>query len=121
MSRRNRENPRKDGPAGPASSPGSSPLLVANLIGIGVLLVLTGLTWSNTQDLQKNVGKKFDEIQASVSQLSTKVESSARAAAAQQRPQGPDPNKVYAIKTAGAPVEGPANAAVTIAEFSDFQ
>ena len=34
---------------------------------------------------------------------------------------GPDPNRVYRIKTAGSPTKGPASAAVTIAEFSDFQ
>ena len=41
-----------------------------------------------------------------------------RAAAA---PGGLDPNRVYAIKTAGMPFKGPEKAPVTIAEFSDFQ
>jgi hypothetical protein len=35
--------------------------------------------------------------------------------------QGPDPNKVYTVKTEGSPFKGPKNAPVTIAEFSDFQ
>jgi protein-disulfide isomerase len=34
---------------------------------------------------------------------------------------GPDPNRVYTLKTAGAPFKGPESAPVTIAEFSDFQ
>jgi protein-disulfide isomerase len=33
----------------------------------------------------------------------------------------PDPNKVYAVKTDGSLARGPANAPVTIIEFSDFQ
>ena len=52
--------------------------------------------------------------------LGTKVDNFA-AKAAQPPRQGPDPNKVYPIKTQGSPAEGPENAPVTIAEFSDFQ
>jgi hypothetical protein len=44
-----------------------------------------------------------------------------RAAPATRAGGGPDPDRVYAIKTDGAPVAGPLAAAVTIAEFSDFQ
>ena len=37
------------------------------------------------------------------------------------RRRGPDPDRVYEVKTANAPARGPANAPVVIAEFSDFQ
>ena len=37
------------------------------------------------------------------------------------RPPGPDPDKVYTVKTQGAPARGPNRAPVRIAEFSDFQ
>jgi hypothetical protein len=51
--------------------------------------------------------------------MSAKVDLAARPAAPRQT--GPDPNKVYPVKIDGAPFEGPKEAPVTIAEFSDFQ
>ena len=47
------------------------------------------------------------------------AQQAARNAAPTQR--GPDANRVYPVKIDGAPMEGPITAAVTIAEFSDFQ
>ena len=41
--------------------------------------------------------------------------------AAPARSRRPDPSKVYDIKVGSAPWRGPANAAVTVVEFSDFQ
>lgn len=38
-----------------------------------------------------------------------------------QRPEQPDPNKVYEIPVAHSPIKGPKTARVTISEFSDFQ
>ena len=35
--------------------------------------------------------------------------------------QGPDPDKVYPVKTGGAPSKGRTGAPIVIAEFSDFQ
>jgi hypothetical protein len=56
-----------------------------------------------------------------LAQLSTKVEHAAAARPATAPSSGPDPNRVYVINTDGTPVEGPPVAAITIAEFSDFQ
>jgi hypothetical protein len=42
-------------------------------------------------------------------------------AAPAPRPTGPDPDKVYTVKTEGAPFVGPGDAPITIAEFSEFQ
>jgi protein-disulfide isomerase len=37
------------------------------------------------------------------------------------RRRGPDPDRRYEVDIAGAPIKGPANAPVTVVEFSDFQ
>jgi protein-disulfide isomerase len=42
-------------------------------------------------------------------------------APAPSRPGAPDPNRRYPVNTAGSPAKGPANAKVTLVEFSDFQ
>ena len=38
-----------------------------------------------------------------------------------KRIEAPDPDKVYTVKTDGAPLRGPSSAPITIAAFSDFQ
>ena len=122
MAKRNRENGRREGspPPAPASFGSPAALRLATLVGVGAVLLLSVMTWSATRQLQTHVDEGLGRIQANLDSLTTKVEASARAAA-QPRQQGPDPNHVYTVKTAGAPAEGPETAAVTIAEFSDFQ
>jgi len=95
-------------------------MLGAALAGLAVTLFLGLMTWHQTRNLQSSLDTRFAGIENRLSQLSTKVEGvSARAAAPAQR--GPDPNRVYTIKTDGAPFKGPRDAPITIAEFSDFQ
>lgn len=108
---------------GPVDSPSGSggPMRLATLAGVGLLLVVTVLNWRTSQLFQKNVATKLEALSTGMSQLSGKVDTVARGAARPQGPSGPDPNKVYTVKTAGAPSVGPANAPVVIAEFSDFQ
>ena len=88
------------------------------LLGLGVLLVLTGWSLAEVRGVRKDLAEKVAQLDTKVVALSTKVDAVGRGAAPQR---GPDPNKVYTIKTDGSPAEGPATAAVTIAEFSDFQ
>jgi len=84
------------------------------------LIFLGFLNWQLSRQSQGNLENQLARIENSLAQLSTKADQvSARAAAPAQR--GPDPNRVYTVKTDGAPTKGASNAPVTIAEFSDYQ
>jgi hypothetical protein len=95
-------------------------MLGAALAGVAVTLFLAFMTWTQTRELQNSLDTRFAGLENRLAQLSTKVDQvSARAAAPAQR--GPDPNRVYTVKTDGAPFKGPKEAPITIAEFSEFQ
>ena len=95
-------------------------MLGATVAGIAVLLFLAFTTWDQMRQLQNSVDGRLPQIENRLAQLSTKVDQVATRAPAAAN-QGPDPNRVYTIRTAGMPVRGPDSAPVTIAEFSDFQ
>ncbi len=121
MSRRNRDTDSRD-TRQPERSSGGGALLPPSLVrlltlaGVGVLIFMNVQIWSQTSSFNKTIG----QLDSRVAALGTKVDNFA-AKAAQPPRQGPDPNKVYPVKTQGSPAEGPENAPVTIAEFSDFQ
>ena len=98
-------------------SPGT--MLGAILVGVGVLLFLGFLNWEQSRQIQASLGDRLAQIENQLAQLSTKVDQGSARAAAPQR--GPDPSRVYTVKTDGAPQRGPKDAPITIAEFSDYQ
>ena len=94
----------------------------AALAGVGVTLVLSLSAWGrqkSASDAIQAMEGRFANLEASIQQLTTKVDQAARAA----RPprQGPDPDKIHQVKTTGAPSKGRVGAPIVIAEFSDFQ
>ncbi len=98
---------------------GRQVLTAAGIIGAAVIvgsLVLAGSLNRVTQQLDRAAGR-LDEIRGVVADSLGNLE----AAPSRVARRGPDPNKRYVVNTAGAPAMGPADAAVSVVEFSDFQ
>jgi hypothetical protein len=103
------------GPAAPSAVFVSGLMAGANLAGVAVLILLGYMNWQETRAVQKSLDDRLDKVETRLADLAR-----ARPAAAPAR-EGPDPDRVYSVKTDGAPIKGPAGAPVTIAELSDFQ
>lgn len=116
-----REAREAAGPPTPQAAPaaGGQLLTIATLVGVLATLGISYASWQKVSQINDGLDDRFKKVESRIGQLATKVDK--LPAQAQSRRRGPDPNKVYKIKTAGAPSKGPANAPVTIAEFSDFQ
>ncbi len=71
-------------------------------------------SWRDVDRIDRSLSERLDRLEARMGQGGLR-------APTQAAPRGPDPNRVYAVRTDGAPVRGNAAAPVTIAEFSDFQ
>jgi hypothetical protein len=89
------------------------------LVGLAIVAVLGFTNYNAMIMLQRTLSERLLNVENKVNLMSAKVDLTARQA--QPRQTGPDPNKVYPVKIDGAPYEGPKEAPVTIAEFSDFQ
>jgi len=100
------------------SGPGMGWPQLATLAGLAVVLFFSVQNWNETRKMQTMLGERFGAFDTRLTQIATKVDQGARPAPAQR---GPDPNRVYQVRTDNAPSEGPKTAPIVIAEFSDFQ
>jgi hypothetical protein len=115
--KRDRESGAHEQPP-PERPPFPSPRLTSLVAvgGVAALVVLGCLTWGEIRRIRLGLDGRLAQIDGQLTKLASRLEPAAPAAR-----KGPDPNRVYAVKTDGSPTRGPAAAPVTIAEFSDFQ
>ena len=118
MSKKNRE--RRVGEPGDASSENGGGG-GANWLPIALAVAALGLgflAWTDARKFKDDTGTRLAELDQRLIQVQKDVLAAAKAKPAQQ---GPDPNKVYTVRTEGSPAKGGATAPIVIAEFSDYQ
>jgi protein-disulfide isomerase len=118
MSKKNRERRTTDGAVesnngGQGGGMNWLPVVLAvAALGLGFV------AWTDAKKVKDESTKRIVDLETRMSQLQTQV---ANAAKAKPPSTGPDPNKVYTVKTDGAPTHGNPTAPIVIAEFSDYQ
>ena len=95
-------------------------MVLTVVVSSAVLVIFAYLALMEMRGIHRVLDSRLDLLDTRLVQLSAKVEK-AGARPASAGSSGPDPNRVYAIRTDGAPFQGPPAAPITIAEFSDFQ
>jgi protein-disulfide isomerase len=119
MSKKNRERRTAEGDVESTVAGGGGGSV--NWLPIILAVVALGLgfmAWTDGKRIKDETTRRLVDIDQKLAQLQTQVANAAKAKPAPQ--QGPDPNKVYQVRTDG-PTKGNPKAPVVIAEFSDYQ
>jgi len=107
-------------PAQHHGQPHGTPWLgLATLVGVIAVLMISFSNWREIDGIEESLNQRLSQIENRIAQVAEKVDK--LPAQAQPARRGLDPNRVYPIKTAGAPSKGPSSAPIVVAEFSDFQ
>jgi protein-disulfide isomerase len=93
-------------------------LIVVSALILGAAIVASGLLVQSSID---NAAAEIAGMRSALDGMQAGFKTAAAPAPAPSRPGAPDPNRRYPVNTAGSPAKGPANAKVTLVEFSDFQ
>ena len=120
MSKKNRERRTAEGGVESAGGGGGGGGL--NWLPLVLAIVALGLgfvAWTDSKRVKDDTARRLVDIEQRLIQLQTQVANAAKAKPAAQQ-QGPDPNKVYTVRTDG-PTKGNPKAPIIIAEFSDYQ
>jgi hypothetical protein len=104
---------RNDNAPSQWKKPSEELVRLAILVGVVVLIAIAGMNLYETRHQRSELNDRMAQL---VTAIKTKP-----ASPAAPRPEGPDPDKIYTVKTEGAPSFGPNGAPIKIAEFSDFQ
>ena len=118
MSKKNRERRSADGVVETTGGGGGGINWLPIALAVGAL-GLGALAWTDAKKVKDDTTRRLVDIEQRIVQLQTQVANAAKAKPAGQ--QGPDPNKVYAVKTDSGPTKGNPTAPIVIAEFSDYQ
>ena len=121
MSKKNRER-RVDGGVESTSASGGGGGGSVSWLPIILAIVALGLgfvAWTDGKRTKDETTRRLVDLDQKLAQLQTQIANVAKAKPAPQQ-QGPDPNKVYPVRTDG-PTKGNPKAPVVIAEFSDYQ
>jgi hypothetical protein len=114
MAKYRNDSPQSQNARGvPWKKPSDALVRLAILVGVAALIVIAGMNLLETRRQRRELNDRMAQL---VTAINTKP-----ASPAAPRPTGPDPDKVYTVKTEGTPSFGPRGAPITIAEFSDFQ
>lgn len=116
MSKKNRGRRTE---AGDDQAPGGA--AAVNWLPIVLAVAALGLgffAWTDARQYKTQTTKRMIDIDTRIAALQTQVANAAKAKPPQQ---GPDPDKVYTVKTDGSPTHGNPTAPIVIAEFSDYQ
>jgi protein-disulfide isomerase len=81
------------------------------LVGVAALIVIAGMNLYETRRQRTELNDRMAQL---VAAINTKPSTPAPS-------RGPDPAKVYTVRTDGSPSLGSKGAPITIVEFSDFQ